>query len=318
MKLCKVIKPGFFTTVQDLGRPGFQRFGVPVSGAMDDYALTAANLLVGNVPNDACLEITRLGPELEFLRDAQITIAGAVQSAKVNGEGVACWRTLRIREGDVLSLGTSLNGCRAYLAVRGGIDVPTVLGSKSTYVRGGFGGFRGRQLKTGDTLEAFENRVPLDAGFSMPRDLIPEYKDELVVEVVLGPQSEYFSEKGLDAFLSSVYVVTSESDRMGYRLEGREIEHKGVLDMVSDAIPVGAVQVPRNGKPIVLMRDAQTTGGYPKIAVVTTPDISRLGQAKPNSRIRFSEVSPTRAREKLLEYTKTLRLVKTMLIKSGF
>jgi antagonist of KipI len=318
MKLCKVVKPGFFTTVQDLGRPRFLRFGVPVSGAMDDYALTAANLLVGNNPSDACLEITLLGPELEFLRDAQIAITGAALSAKVNGEDVVFWRTLQVSKDDLLTLGASLSGCRAYLAVRGGINVPAVLGSKSTYVRGGFGGLQGRQLKTGDILEAFENITSLDSGFSMAHDLIPKYEDELTVEAVLGPQSEYFTKKGLDTFLSNTYTVTSESDRMGYRLEGREIEQKDSMDIVSDAIPIGAVQVPRNGKPIVLMRDAQTTGGYPKIAVVTTPDVSRLGQAKPNSRIRFSEVSPSEAREKLLEYMKTLRLLKTRLIKSQF
>jgi antagonist of KipI len=317
VKLCRVTKPGFSTMVQDLGRFGFQRYGVPFSGAMDTYAFTAANLLVGNKPSEACLETTLLGPELEFLNEAQIAIAGANFSPSVNGEKAGRWQTLQVRRGDVLSFGSPKSGCRAYLAVRGGINVPTVLGSKSTYLRGGFGGFHGRQLKAGDVLETQEPIVPLASGFTLPQELIPDYKDELTVEVVLGPQTEYFTERGLETFLSNVYEVTTESDRMGYRLEGAEVEQRGSMDIVSDAIPVGAVQVPRNGKPIILMRDAQTTGGYPKIAVVTSPDVSRLGQAKPNDRIRFSKVSPSRAREKLLECQKALSLLKGRLLEWG-
>ncbi len=316
MKLCKVTKPGFFTSVQDSGRFGFQRYGVPVSGAMDTYAFTAANLLVGNKPNDACLEATFLGPELLFLSEAQVAVTGAAFSPTINWEKVACWRTLRIRRGDVFSFGSSQNGCRVYLAVRGGMDVPTVLGSKSTYVRGSFGGLQGRQLKAGDVLEAQEPVKPLASGFSMPKELIPEYARELTVEVVLGPQHEYFTERGLETLLSSVYEVTSESDRMGYRLDGADVESKGVTGIVSDATLGGAVQVPRDGKPIILMRDAHTTGGYPKIAVVTTPDVSRLGQAKSSDKIRFSRVSLSKAREKLMEYRKALSLLMSRLIES--
>ena len=317
MKLCKVTSPGFFTTVQDSGRLGFQRYGVPVSGAMDGYAFTAANLLVGNKPNDACLEATLLGPELLFLSKTQVAVTGAAFSPTVNREAVACWQTLQIRDGDLLSLGSPRNGCRAYLAMRGGIEVAMVLGSKSTYVRGSFGGFQGRQLKTGDVLEVQEPAKPLARSYSMPPELIPNYSGELTVEVTLGPQTRYFTDQGLETFLSSVYEVTSESDRMGYRLDGAEVELKDALSMVSDAIVVGAVQVPRDGKPIILMRDAQTTGGYPKIAVVTTPDISRLGQAKPNNKIRFAEVTPSKARDKLIEYRKSLSLLTNKFIESG-
>ena len=316
LKLCEVTEPGFFTTVQDLGRSGFQRYGVPVSGAMDTYALTAANLLAGNKPNDACLEITLIGPELLFLSEAQIALTGATLCPRLSGERVACWQTLQVNKGEVLSFGSSQNGCRAYLAVRGGINVPVVLGSRSTYVRGEFGGFHGRQLKTGDVLEKYESTVPLTSGFSMPTEAVPEYTSELLVEVVLGPQSDCFTERGLEIFLSDIYELTTESDRMGYRLKGGEVERKGSMDIVSDAIPVGAIQVPRNGKPIILMRDAQTTGGYPKIAVISTPDISRLGQAKPRDRIRFSKVSSTKARERLLEYLKALSLLKGRLVGS--
>jgi antagonist of KipI len=316
LKLCEVTKPGFFTTVQDLGRFGFQRYGVPVSGAMDTYAFTAANLLVGNKPNDACLEITLIGPELLFLNEAQISLTGAAFYPTVNGKRVACWQTLQIHKGEALSFRSSQNGCRAYLAVRGGIKVPMVLGSRSTYVRGDFGGFQGRQLRAGDVLKAHESTAPLTSRFSMPTEAVPEYTRELLVEMVLGPQTDCFTDHGLETLLSGVYQVTIESDRMGYRLEGAEVERKGAMDIVSDAIPVGAIQVPRNGKPIILMRDAQTTGGYPKIAVITTPDVSRLGQAKPRDRIQFSKVSPSKARERLLEYLKALSMLKSRLVES--
>lgn len=315
MKSCKVIKPGFFTTVQDIGRCGFQRYGVPVSGVMNNYAFVAANLLVGNKPNDACLEITLLGPELEFLNDAQIAITGAAFSPTVNGENVACWQTLQVCKGDVLSFGRLQSGCRAYVAVRGGVDVPVVLGSRSTYVRGGFGGFEGRRLKAEDVIQAYKPSK-LKSGFLMPQELVPHYDNELMVEVVLGPQSDYFTDRGLETLLSGIYTVTAESDRMGYRLDGAKVEQKDSLNMVSDAIPVGAVQVPRGGKPIIVMRDAQTTGGYPKIAIVITPDVSRLGQAKPNDKIQFSRISPSKARTKLLEYIKTLSQMKGKLIKA--
>jgi len=315
MKLCKVIKQGFFTTVQDLERCGFQRYGVPISGAMDTYAFVAANLLVGNEPNYACLEITLLGPEVEFLNDIRIAITGAALSPTINSEKVACWQTLQICKGDVLSFGRPQGGCRTYVAVSGGVDVPVVLDSRSTYVRGGFGGFRGRQLKAGDIIDAYKPST-LKSCFLMPKELIPRYSNELTIEVVLGPQSDYFTDRGLEMFLSSIYTVTNESDRMGYRLDGAKVEQKDSLDMVSDAVPVGAVQVPRSGKLIIVMRDAQTTGGYPKIAVVATFDVSRLGQAKPNDKIRFSKISSSKARTKLLEYMKTLSQMKGKLIES--
>ncbi len=316
MKLCRVIEPGLFTTVQDLGRPGFQRFGVPISGAMDQHALIVANLLLGNESRDAGLEITLLGPKLEFLDETQIAVTGADLSPTINREEVACWQTLHVSKDDVLSFGRPQSGCRAYLAVKGGIDVPVVLGSRSTYSRGGFGGFQGRKLKAGDIVEAFKPDALLKHGFRMPQQLIPHYSSKLTVEVVLGPQHSFFTDRRIETFLSSTFTVTSASDRMGYRLDGPQIKRRGSADMVSDAIPVGAVQVPRSGKPIIMMLDAQTTGGYPKIAVVTSPGISRLGQAKPGDRVQFSKISPNKARTKLLKHTRTLNQMKTHLEES--
>ncbi|UCE96897.1 MAG: biotin-dependent carboxyltransferase family protein [Candidatus Bathyarchaeota archaeon] len=316
MNLCEVIKPGLFTTVQDLGRYGYQSYGVPVSGAMDNYAFIVANLLVGNKPNDACLEATLLGPELEFLNEAQLAITGAVLTPTINKIKAKCWMTFQVRKGDVLSFGNFKSGLRAYLAVRGGIEAPVVLGSRSTYARGGFGGFQGRPLRAGDVIKAYKPETFLRSGLSMPHHLIPIYGIKSTIEVVLGPQSDYFTETGLGTFFSSMYSVTSESDRMGYRLDGPMVEQKRSFDMVSDAVPVGAVQVPANGKPIVVMQDGQTTGGYPKVGIVITPDVSRLGQVRPNHKIKFSEISASEARVKLLKHIQGISQIKDKLEES--
>lgn len=314
MKVFHVLKPGFFTTVQDLGRHGYLRYGVPISGAMDAFSMVAANLLVKNNPNDACLEITLIGPELQALADTQIAITGGSLSPKINGDAVSMWQTLTVHRGDVVSFGKMENGCRSYLSVRGGINTPAILGSKSTYVRGKFGGIEGRQLKSGDVIEGF-NVSPIETVYKMPENLMPRFPNDFTVHVILGPQADMFTERGVETFLSNPYRVTIESDRMGYRLEGHTIEHKGKADIVSDALLPGAIQVPKNGKPIIMMKDAQTTGGYPKIAVVTTPDLDKLGQAKPNDKVRFSEITLEEARERLLEYRKTLFSLADKLVK---
>jgi len=313
MKVFQVLKPGLFTTVQDLGRYGYLKYGVPISGAMDTVSLVAANFLVANNPIDACLEITLIGPELQALTKTQIAITGGVISTKVNGQSVPMWQTLEVQEGDVVAFGKMESGCRTYLSIRGGINTPLVLGSRSTYVRGGFGGVNGRQLKTGDIIEGFD--VPsFKVEYSMPEELVPQFTDHFKVHVILGPQADMFTEKGIETFLSSKYTITLEADRMGYRLEGPIVEHKGKADIVSDALLPGAVQVPGNRKPIIIMRDAQTTGGYPKIAHVITPDISLLGQAKPNDAIEFSSITTYQAHEKLREYYKLLNTLRRMLV----
>jgi biotin-dependent carboxylase-like uncharacterized protein len=315
MKVFNVTKPGFFTTVQDLGRYGYLKYGVPISGAMDAFSLAAANVLVRNKPGDAGLEITLIGPELLVLTKVQVAITGAAVSPKIDGQDVPMWQTLNLEERDVVSFSRMESGCRVYIAVRGGIEAPLVLGSRSTYVRGGFGGINGRQLRTGDIVEGFEAE-PLDALYKMPEELVPKFTHRFQVQAVLGPQADMFTEEGIDTFFSSEYRVTPEADRMGYRLEGPLIEHKGKADIVSDALLHGSVQVPKNGKPIVIMRDAQTTGGYPKIAVIVTPDVSLLGQAKPNDVIEFSEVTVSQAQERLREYSRFFNGLSRMLVKA--
>jgi antagonist of KipI len=316
MRVLQVLKPGFFTTIQDLGRQGSLRFGVPISGAMDTFSLTAANLLVGNASNQACLETTMIGPELQALTRTQIAVAGGNTSMKINGKNARIWETLDLQEGDCISLGRMESGSRAYVAVRGGIDVPMVLGSRSTYVRGGVGGADGRKLKAGDVIRGFDAQ-PIIGRFELPEELVPEFSRSLKVGVVVGPQEDAFTENGIGTFLSSQYTITPESDRMGYRLEGPLIEHKGKTDIISDALLPGAVQVPKSGNPIVIMRDAQTTGGYPKIAVVTSPDLNVLGQARPGDTVEFSKMTIEGAHEKTQEYYGQLTKLKESLRKKG-
>lgn len=305
MKALQVVKPGLFMTVQDLGRYGFLRYGVPISGAMDTFSLVAANLLVGNEQNDACLETTFIGPELQALVPMQIAITGGSCSPKINDQSIPMWQTVNVQEGDFISFGSMESGCRAYIALRGGIDVPLVLGSRSTYVRGTFGGAAGRHLKIGDVIESFKLSL-IETQYALPDELIPQFTNNIVVHVILGPQDNMFTDEGIETFLSNSYKVTLESDRMGYRLNGPVVEHKGKVDIVSDALLPGAVQVPKDGKPIVIMRDAQTTGGYPKIAVVVSSDLCLLGQAKPNDAVEFSRVTIRQAQKKGNEYSKML------------
>jgi biotin-dependent carboxylase-like uncharacterized protein len=314
MKVFKTIKPGMFTTIQDLGRYGHLKYGVPISGAMDPYSMIMANLLVENNPNDSCIEMTLIGPELTVLRKTQIAITGGNLSPKINGENVPMWQTIALNKSDVISFGQRQNGCRAYLSVRGGVNVPNVLGSKSTYVRGGFGGLDGRQLRKDDIIKGYETPL-LRNEYSIPKDSVPQFTGSFIVHVILGPQDDMFTDAGVNTFLSKPYKVTLASDRMGYRLEGEPIEHKTKADIVSDALLPGAVQVPKDGKPIIIMRDAQTTGGYAKIAVVATPDLSVLGQAKPNDKIEFSNVTLSQVQLILREFNRQLNMPKNMLLK---
>lgn len=314
MKIFQVLKQGFLTTVQDLGRFGFLRHGVPISGAMDTFSFVAANLLVSNDPNAAGLETTLLGPELQVLTSTDIAITGGESSPEVNHNAIPMWQSMSVQKGDIISFGRMKSGCRSYIAVRGGIKTPLVLGSRSTYLRGGFGGFAGRQLKAGDVLEGFAAQS-LRFEYKMPVDFIPQFLNDLTIHVTLGPQEDVFTGKGIRTFLSNPYKITLETDRMGLRLEGQIIERQSGADIISDALLPGAIQVPRNGKPIVLMRDAQTTGGYPKIAVVVEYDLTVLGQAKPNDVLWFSKITLEEAHRKLRQYRGLLNSLSKSLIK---
>jgi len=291
MRTIDILDGGMFTTVQDLGRVGYQRYGVAVSGAMDGFALRAANRLVGNADTAAGLEVTFVGPELRFVQPGLVAVTGANLGPQVDGRPIQMWRTVAIRAGSVLSFSGQRDGMRAYLAMDGGIDVPVVLGSRSTSTRTGHGGYEGRALRAGDTLPLGEQAL---AGAAMRRALrtsdIPSYGHDQSVRVVFGPQDGAFADAGRSTFLGSPYTMTPQSDRIGCRFDGPRIAHMTSADIVSDGTTLGAVQVSGDGCPIVLMADRGTTGGYTKIATVISVDIWRLAQAAPGDRVRFERV----------------------------
>lgn len=293
----RVIHPGLFTTVQDLGRVGYQRFGMPVSGAMDTTALRLANRLVGNPDDAAGLEITIKGPELLFETDALIALTGADLSPSINGLSIPLWTAMKIARGSTLSFGRRRSGARTYLALSGGVDVPVVLGSRSTHVRSHTGGFAGRALAKGDRL--FGGRPPAEwlrlAERMIPLSARPSYSPNPILRIILGPQADYFSDKAFEAIASGCYTVSPQSDRMGYRLTGPPLPHAKAADIVSDATPLGALQVPANQQPILLMADHQTTGGYPKIGVVISTDLPLAAQLMPGDTLTFSIIDVAEA-----------------------
>jgi biotin-dependent carboxylase-like uncharacterized protein len=288
-----VADPGLLTTVQDLGRPGYQRVGIPPSGPLDRAAFAVANRLVGNPDGAAGLELTLKGPRLEVRRECAVAVTGADMGLTVNGQAAPAWTALRLRPGDVVAFAMARAGCRAYLAVAGGLETPLALGSRSTYLRGRLGGVEGRALQKGDGLPIGAPAVPLDRleGRAVPPARRPAYPAEVECRVVLGPQDDRFTAEGLAAFLGGLYEVTPQADRMGYRLKGPVIQHARGHDIVSDGIPLGGIQVPGEGQPIVLLVDRQTTGGYTKIATVIGADIAHIGQARPGYRVRFRRVT---------------------------
>ncbi len=291
MKAIDVLDGGMMTTVQDLGRFGYQRYGVPTSGALDQFALRAANRLVGNPEGAAALEMTAIGPRLRFLAPATIALTGADLQARIDGQALARWESAAVEAGATLSFDGPQDGIRGYLAVAGGIDVPPVLGSRSTYTRSKLGGLDGRPLKAGDTLDVGGERPALLGGtLRLPEAERPVYGHAHELRVVLGPQDDRFTARGIETFLSSEYRVSPQSDRMGCRLTGPTIEHLRGPDIVSDGIPFGAVQVSGDGAPIVLLADRGTAGGYTKIATVIGPDLPRLAQAAPGDTVRFTRV----------------------------
>mgnify|MGYP001255403093 CR=1 FL=1 len=292
---------GLLTTVQDRGRYGYQRYGMPVAGAMDTFSLELANLLVGNEPGKTCLEATIYGPELEFTGAIRVAITGADMDPHLNDQGIPMNAAVDVRPGDRLVFRGLRSGCRAYIAFAGGIDTPPVMGSRSTYLRAGIGGFHGRALMPGDEL-------PLGEPMGKPRlkkipeGLIPEFKHEQIIRVISGPEANYFEFTGLRSFLSKEYTVTAQSDRMGYRLSGEPIKHKeGMTNIISAGISMGTVQVPGDGQPIILMADRQTSGGYARIANVITVDLTILAQMQPGDIIHFKETTLDMAQRHYLD-----------------
>lgn len=321
----QVIRPGLLTTVQDVGRYGFQKHGVLVSGAMDTFAMRIVNLLVGNAEGAATLEITLRGPTLRFEEPALIAIGGAYLSPKIDGQPVPEWRPVWVRAGSQLTFGAPVAGCRTYLAIAGGIAVPEVLGSRSTFLRGGIGGYAGRALAAGDLLTsgtpsiAAERRMaqlePL-AGHDpfaatdwvVSSMLLPDYRKDPVLRVMRGTQFDAFDEQSQRQFLSGAFQVTPQSDRMGYRLQGSSLRLSKPLEMISEGVTAGTIQVPSEGNPIVLLADRQTTGGYPKIGQIATVDLPLIAQVKPGETVTFAEISLSEAQRLYVQRERELAL----------
>ncbi|WP_347558463.1 biotin-dependent carboxyltransferase family protein [Robbsia sp. KACC 23696] len=284
-----VLKPGMLTSLQDRGRYGHQHLGLSVSGAMDTLSQSLANLVLGNDENAATLEITLLGPVLRFNEETVIALCGADLSAEIDGIPVNQAEPTRVKAGEQLTFGRRVRGVRCYLAVRGGLDAPMFMGSASTYLRGRVGGLEGRALKAGDTLRALAHAIDLPA---LPFEsaaldgLLAEQVGD-TVRVMPGREWDHFDTAARDMLLGQPYKITTQSDRMGYRLEGPVLERANKRDILSEAITFGAMQVPPNGQPIVLMAERQTTGGYPKIAQVIGADLGKLAQCAPGDTVRF-------------------------------
>lgn len=288
----KFLTSGIQTSVQDAGRFGYRDVGVPVSGPLDRVSFRLANALVGNPPGAAALEMIYQGPSLEVQADSvRIALVGGGVTMEVrsaNRRIITAGRSARLVRGEVLRIGRLSDSNCAYLAIEGGIDVETTLGSRSTYARAGIGGHEGRLLRREDMLCVTQTTADVRGELALPRSI--ESTADQPIRVVLGPQREYFTDAAVASFLSSQYTVSAQADRMGFRLDGPKLAHAGPYDLASDGIVPGAIQVPGSGLPIVLMVDAPTTGGYPKIATVISADVPVLGRHKPGDVIRFAAV----------------------------
>jgi antagonist of KipI len=288
--------PGGYTTVQDLGRFGYQNMGIPLSGVLDRFSFFLANALVGNTLNSAALELTIMGPSIQVLSEVDIALAGARMGLKVNGQDAGQWRSVRVKPGDEIVIGQITTGCRAYLAVSGGIKVPEVMGSRSTYAGAAIGGFQGRALKKDDRIESYSTTL-LNKERVVPEDLIPDYPSKALIRAVPGPQDMYFDE-GIKTIFQTDYMVTAKADRMGYRLMGSPIPIKNGMpkSIVSEPSMPGGIQIPADEQPIILLVE-QTVGGYAKIATVISSDLSKVAQTTPGDMIAFEKVNLETAHE---------------------
>lgn len=312
--ILRVIEPGLSTTVQDRGRFGSQPYGVSASGAVDVVSFTIANHLVGNVSGEAALEMTMSGGTYEVIVDAvAVAVAGADMPLLAGGRALEPYRTHLLRRGTRLEIGVARSGLRAYLAVAGGIAVPPVLGSRSTHLRSHIGGLDGRALRSGDLLPGSLLGKPVSQ-LRLGEDRRPYFGG--FVHILRGPQDDAFEPHALQMLTSGRYFVSVQFDRMGARLDGPALPFRDGFNIVSDGVVAGSIQIPGHGRPLVLLADRQTTGGYPKIATVTTPDLARIGQRRPNERVRFRMVSPDEAEEAYLRWNNTLKNIEEYLARS--
>lgn len=309
----KVLHPGLLTTLQDLGRYGFQKQGVIVSGAMDPFSLRIANLLVGNKEEEAGLEITMRGPTLLIQKNMLISICGGNLSPKIDGRSIEQWRPIDVKAGSMLEFGRCISGCRTYLAAAGGLDVTEVMGSKSTYLRAGIGGFQGRALKENDVVKINQPDSEVmnhAAKWFVSTTIIPRYDSNPIIRVIRGREMKRFSDESIKTFFSSEFQVTPQSDRMGYRLIGKNLKLSQPFEMISEAVSFGTIQVPPDGNPIILLADRQTTGGYPKIAQIISVDLPIIGQMQPAEKMRFKEVTIEEAQRLYIQREQAIQQLK--------
>jgi biotin-dependent carboxylase-like uncharacterized protein len=309
MKAFQVLHPGILTTIQDFGRKGFMKYGTPASGVADRFSAETANLLVGNDPGAALLEITLFRLELLALTDLTIAVTGGNLTPTINQDPLPRWRSVTVRTGDRLAYRGRKMGFRAYLAVQGGFSGERYLNSRSVFVRG----LMGQPLQAKAILEIERNGDPDLRQRVLPPEMVPDYSQREPLRVILGPQDDRFTPRGIETFLTSEYKVTAQSDRMGYRLEGPKIEHVKGADIISEGIARGAIQVPGDGLPIILLWDAQVSGGYTKIANVITPDQDSLAQTMPGETLRFQEVSLEEAHQALRRESKKMEEIHRVL-----
>ncbi|WP_110926640.1 5-oxoprolinase subunit C family protein [Bacillus massiliglaciei] len=323
--MIKVIEPGLETTVQDNGRIGYYALGMPPSGAMDKYAFTVANLLVGNEENAAVLEATYLGPVLEFQADAVIAITGGEMQPKLNGEPIPQWSSVSVKRGDVLSFDFIKSGARIYIAAAGGIDVPVKMGSRSTYTLCGIGGLEGRSLKKGDILPIGDAvaRAARAEPSSIPEELLPVYQREHEIRVMMGLCSYRLTEESKRRFFEIEWKVTPDANRVGYRFKGEPLDFiereqpfgagsnpSNVTDL---GYPIGSIQIPSGIEPIALLNDAVTGGGYATIATIISTDLYKMGQIKSNEKVKFIPVTLEEALEARKELDENLEKIKAVL-----
>lgn len=318
-----VVKPGLLTTVQDLGRPGFQQYGIVVGGALDGFSARTANLILGNDDNAAVLEMAQTGPDLRFDQETLVAWCGADFDARIGNEILLRDRPVRVAAGETISFGFARSGLRAWLAVAGGIDVPVVLGSRSTYRRAGIGGYHGRPLAAGDSLAAGKigerSQQLLETLHRQGRratswSVRPQTLGGAVVagtmRAMVGPEWDWFTAESQQAFFSADWQATREADRMGVRLQGPVLELVKPREMISSAVNTGIVQVPPAGQPIVLMPSRQSVGGYPRLAAVAAVDVGRFTQLRPGDTVRFQKITLAAAHEIHLARERELNLIR--------
>ena len=301
----RILKPGLLTTIQDLGRTGYQSQGFGVSGVMDPRSFKIANLLLDNPENEAAIEFTLIGPTMEFTSETIIAITGGDFQPKVNGKPIKMYTAIYMNKGDVLDFAGCKTGCRGYIAFSSCLNIPVVMGSRSTNIKCAIGGLKGRKLEEDDLIIFRQKRRYLPYFLSRSLNLNEFDTDQAALRVIMGPQDSHFTKEGITTFLNSEYLVTSEFDRMGARLDGPFIASKQKTDIISDGTVLGSIQVP-NGKPIILLADRQTTGGYAKIATVASVDIPKLVQLKQDNKIRFKSITVEEAHKLMLDEMKEL------------